>query len=488
MVSLATGVGVALRVLFAAAEVFPFAKTGGLGDVAGSLPKALKGVGHEVVVIMPCYRGLDRWGADLGRLKVPMGTGTEVVALRQANLTPQIPVLLIEHRGYFDSEQIYGYEDDGRRFALFSRAVLEASEYRNLRPHIIHCNDWHTALVPAYLQAYYADVETLRDAKVLYTIHNLRHQGSFPKGLLGYLGLPRGSVVERHLLHQGKVNMMKAGIALSDGVSTVSETYAREIQTAEYGCGLQQILRRRSDRLFGILNGIDEKVWDPENDPLIAVRFRPPNTRAKEGNKRALREELSMEPSRAPIIGFIARLVEQKGIDLVEKALPELMSRRMQMVILGTGKEEFEKALGSWRGRNPALSINLRYDETLAHRIYAGADMFLVPSRFEPCGLGQMISMRYGTVPIVRRTGGLADTVNDYAQGLETATGFTFDKYNSNSMVEAVDRALAAYQEKQEWSRIVENCSRQDFSWNRSSQAYSEVYDALTSQGPGTPP
>ncbi|MEE9237348.1 MAG: glycogen synthase GlgA [Thermoplasmata archaeon] len=476
-----------MKILFAAAEAYPFAKTGGLGDVAGSLPKALSKLGHEVNLIMPRYRGMDQWRVDLGPFNVTMGDREEVVALKEANLTPQIPVLMVDHLGYFDRERIYGYKDDGRRFALFSRAILEACRYVDFYPNVIHCNDWHTALVSAYLTAYYRHDERFDDTRVLFTIHNLHHQGSFPTELLAYLGLPE-ETIERHLLHRSKVNFMKAGISLSDGVSTVSETYAKEIQTPEYGHGLHQVLRQRGSQLYGVLNGLDGEVWNPQADSLIPRKYDPLNSKGKETNKRALQREIGLNSSSAPLMGFIARLVKQKGMDLLQEALPKILSMNLQLVILGTGRERFEEALQSWKERSPNLSVNLRYDEGLAHRIYAGADMFLMPSRFEPCGLGQMISMRYGTVPVVRRTGGLADTVVDYALGPRRATGFTFDEYKSDSLLEAVDGAVSVYHDRRAWRRLLENCSRQDHSWDRSSRAYEGIYRRFTQQGPEVPP
>ncbi|MFQ5838970.1 MAG: glycogen synthase, partial [Thermoplasmata archaeon] len=267
-----------------------------------------------------------------------------------------------------------------------------------------------------------------------------------------------------------------------------SETYAREIQTPEYGSGLHRVFRQSRHQFYGVLNGVDEDVWDSRKDAFIARTYEPTDSRGKEANKRALQQELGLQRLKVPLLGFIARLVAQKGVDLLLGALPEILARKLQLVILGTGKRKFEEGLKSWIGRNPNLSVNLRYDEGLAHRIYAGADLFLMPSKFEPCGLGQMISMRYGTIPIVRRTGGLADTVFDYSQGLERATGFSFDVYSPRSLLEALDRALHVYGNRNEWNRLKENISRQDFSWDRSARTYVDVYSSIALKRSPRPP
>ncbi len=475
-----------MKIIFASVEVYPFAKAGGLGDVAGSLPKALASLGHEVNVIMPRHHGMDRWRVDLGPFNVPMGGRKEVAALKEGNLTHNIPVLMVDHLGFFDRAAIYGYEDDGKRFAFFSRAVLEACRYVDFRPDIIHCNDWHTALIPVYLKAHYSQDRHFSRTGTLLSIHNMHHQGRFPRELLDYLALPEG-LSKKALLHGGKVNILKAGITLSDAISTVSETYAREIQTPEYGSGLHKVLRKRRDRLYGVLNGIDLEVWDPRTDSFLDSRYEPSDRRAKEANKQALQRELGLPKSKVPLMGFIGRLVEQKGVDVLLQALSEILSRKIQLIILGAGKQPLEDALRSWVGKNPNLAIHLGYDEALAHRVYAGADMFLMPSRFEPCGLGQLISMRYGTVPIVRKTGGLADTVQDYSMDPGKATGFTFDELVPEALLGAIDKALEVRKRGTAWKRLQTNGFNQDFSWERSAGTYDEIYRNLIPEIPGQP-
>ncbi len=469
-----------MRILFVASEVYPFVKVGGLGDVASSLPKALSDLGHEVNVLMPRYRGMNDWRVDLGPFDVPMGDGKEVAALKEGNLTPHVPVLMVDHLGYFDRERIYGYEDDGRRYSFFCRAILEACRHIKFAPDIIHCNDWHTALTPLYRRTHYSAQNLFKETKVLFTIHNLQYQGSFPTNLLDYIGVPEEVVSEESLLHKGRFNFMKAGIALSDAVNAVSETYSREIQTPEYGYGLHDFLRKNSGKLYGVLNGLDLDVWDPRSDAYIDQPFDSLDHPGKGANKRALQRELGLKASKSLLIGFVGRLREQKGVDILLEALPEMLSRQLQLVILGSGIERFENALEEWVGRSPKLSLNLRYDEKLAHRIYAGSDAFLMPSKFEPCGLGQLISMRYGTVPIVRKTGGLADTVRDFSEGPEGATGFTFDEYSSRALLEALDRTLDVYEQRDRWSRLKENCAREDFSWDESARLYDEIYRKLS--------
>ncbi len=468
-----------MKVLFVAAEAYPFAKAGGLGDVAGSLPKALAVSKVEVHLIMPRHRAMNQWRVDLGPFNVPMGDRQEVAALKEGNLSEVVPVLMVDHPGYFSRDKIYSYKDDGRRFAFFCRAVLEACRHVDIRPDVIHCNDWHTALVPLFLKTFYAEDEIFAGTKVLFTIHNLHHQGLLRKEFLNFLRLPRKPA--KAVLHKGKVNLMKGGILLSDAVSTVSRTYAREIQEPKHGCGLHRVLKRRSDSLWGVLNGIDHEVWNPSEDPFLARGYDPLDAEGKAVNKKALQRELGLPDSNRPLIGFVGRLVEQKGVDLLAEALPELASRRLQLAILGTGKETVEKLFRSWAGKDPTISINLRYDEGLAHRIYAGSDLFLMPSLFEPCGLGQLISMRYGTIPVARRTGGLADTVLDPAEDSEKATGLVFDEFSKSALLICVDRALKVYGDPAAWARLKQNASSRDYSWKQSAKEYLHLYERLSS-------
>lgn len=472
-----------MRILFAVAEAYPFAKVGGLGDVGGSLPKALGALGHEVNLIMPRHGGMDNWRVDLGPYNVPMGEGVEVGALKEGNLTPEVPVLMVDHPTYFGRPDVYDGRDEGRRYAFFCRAVLEACRHVHLAPDVIHCNDWHTALIPAYLRAHYREDPMLANARTLYTIHNLEGQGTFPRKLLGFLGLPDAWTTKDVLLHRGKVNFMKAGLTQADLLSTVSATYGREIQTRAYGEGLEAVVRGRAEDLRSVVNGLDGEAWDPRRDPFLPGAYDPLDDRGKATNKRALQRELGLR-GEAPLAGFVGRLVPQKGVDLLLEAMPDLLRRNLQVVLLGSGTKRYEEALAAWAGRSPRLAVVLRYDEGLAHRIYAGADLFLMPSRFEPCGLGQLISMRYGTVPVVRRTGGLADTVFDAGSDPETGTGFVFQEPSVDAFLQAVDAALMAYGDRRTWRRLRGNAVARDSSWAGSARAYEDLYREVSSMPP----
>lgn len=469
-----------LRVVFAAAEAYPLAKAGGLGDVAGSLPKALAHLGEEITLMLPRYGWLEGDPLAGASFEVPMGKSREPATLREEHLPPGIRTLLIDHPGYFDRRQIYGYHDDALRFAFFSRAVLEACRHADLRPDILHCHDWHTALIPAYLRAHYTGDPHLAKTRVVLTIHNLEHQGRVPASLLRQVDLPRSFAPRTRRWLRSRGNFLRAGLRWADAVTTVSPTYAREIQTPDLGEGLSRDLRRRGTALSGILNGLDLEVWDPRGDPFLAHPFDPLDSEGKATNKRALQQEVGLPEEETPLLGFVARLVPQKGISLLLAILSELVDRSTQLVVLGTGKTEYETALRKWVGQSRRLSLHLTYDEALAHRIYAGSDLFLMPSQFEPCGLGQMISMRYGTVPLARRTGGLADTVVDVEEDVARATGFTFDAYRPEAFLAAIDRALDAYH-SEAWRTVVANGVRQDFSWDRSARRYRDLFRQLTS-------
>lgn len=468
-----------MRVLFVAPEAYPFAKVQGLADVMGSLPKALQGLGHEVNLILPRYRHMEDWRVDLGPFNVPTGTGQEVAALKEGNLTPRVPVLMVDQLDLFHRDAIYGYEDDGLRFGFFCRAVLEACRHVQFAPDVIHCNDWQTALLPAYLRAFYREDPLLASARTLLTLHNVREQGVFPRDLLDVLGLPDAWATEEVLLRDGRVNFLKGGIVLADRVSTVSETYAREIQTEALGAGLHGVLRERGEEIPGILNGLDPDDWNPRTDPHLVRGFDPTRPRQKAAQKRALQAELGLPATKAPLLGFVGRLVEQKGVDLLLQALPDLLPRSLQVALLGSGEPRYEAALSDLAERHANLAVALRFDEGLARRIYAGSDLFLMPSRFEPCGLAQLISMWYGTPPVVRRTGGLADTVRGYSAEPEDATGFFFEPYEADALTAAVEAALRVRGNRAAWERIRANAAAQDFSWDRPARRYASLYESL---------
>ncbi len=477
-----------MRILFVASEVYPFAKTGGLADVAGSLPKALQQLGHEVNVVMPRYGFIRNPRMDMGSFTVPMGDGeSEVAELKEDSLDKarKVPVLMVDHHRYFaNRDKLYMYDDDGRRFAFFCRAVVETARFLNLRPDVIHCNDWHTGLVPVYLKTVYGKDPKLAGTRTLFTIHNQQYQGIFDREVFDYTGLPEETFTMEGLEFFGNLNFLKAGIVYADHVNTVSKTYAKEIQTPEFGHGLDGLLRRLSHKVSGVVNGIDVEEWDPVHDPRIPHPYAPGDLRGKGLDKRELQREAGLKPTeRVPLLGFISRLVDQKGLDILMPALPRILEEA-QVVILGTGDPKYHEGLTALAHRARGFGLYLKYDEDLAHRIYAGSDMFLMPSKFEPCGLGQLISMRYGTVPVVRRTGGLADTVMDYDEQPDVGTGFVFDEYTSAALSGAVRRAVRAFHDDRRWAKVVHNAFGQDFSWRASAEKYSQLYGRLADPGP----
>lgn len=471
-----------MRILFVSAEVAPFAKVGGLADVAAALPRALAELGAEVAVAMPKYRGVEA-KADLEEVsRFPVSIGgedKECVVFRSTLPGGQVPIYFLGHDPYFDREQIYGegggdYPDSLERFAFLSRGALSLAHHLEIKPEVIHVNDWHTALVPVYLRAGL----DLRGAKTVLTIHNLAYQGVFPWEKRAVLGLPEQALTA--LEHQGKLNLLKGGIATADLLTTVSPAYAREI--LERGEGLEDALRARAEDLVGVLNGVDYSVWNPETDPHLWANYSARDLSGKEENKRRLQGELGLENDpRAPLVGMISRLAEQKGFDLVIPAFDRMMALGIQFVLLGTGdpryEEFFRKAAERYQGRVAAL---ITFSEEWAHRIEAAADIFLMPSRFEPCGLNQMYSLRYGTVPVVRATGGLADTVKDYDPGRDEGNGFVFQEYAPEAMLSALRRAVGVYRGDEEaWRRLMLRGMREDHSWEASAREYLNLYRRL---------
>ncbi len=506
-----------MKVLLASSEVVGFAKTGGLADVAGALPPALAARGHDCAVIMPLYRG-----ARLGRVPfTPTGhtfalyvAGRDRAgALWQARLPgSDVPVYLVGQPDFFErddpaqghglyqftlpSGQKRDYSDNCERFTFFSRAVLEAIRLLDFWPDVLHLNDWQTGLIAPLLKDEYAQHWTAalrpryQPIRTLFTVHNIAYQGLFPYHQFLGTGLAPHLFDYRQLEFYGQLSMLKAGLVFADALNTVSPTYAKEIQTAEYGCGLQGVLFERRERLFGIVNGVDYAVWDPATDPHLPARY-DVNTVAerKPVCKAALqrRHGLAEEP-RTPLLGVIARLVDQKGVNLILQIAEGLVRLGVQLVVLGEGDAAYHRALLSLRGRFPErIGVTLALDEVLAHQIEAGADMFLMPSQFEPCGLNQMYSLKYGTVPVVRATGGLADTVVDCTPATlaaGTATGFVFGPFHTDALGDALRRALGLYHEQPaQWRRLIETGMRQDWSWGRSAAAYEALYERIVREG-----
>lgn len=485
-----------LNVLFVAAEVAPFAKAGGLADVAGSLPKAIRALGHDIRVMMPAYGWIHRHGFELRRefepFPIPMGREDVSAAILRSTLGEKIPVYFVENAHYFDREHIYGYEDDAERFIFLSRAALEACRRMNWQPHVIHCHDWHTAIVPNWLHTTYTKDPFLAAAASVYTIHNLQYQGVFGPEVLGIAGLDDyGLIVHPDIARElnAAVNLMARGILFADAINTVSPTYAQEILTPEYGEGLDPLLRERRDALYGILNGIDTEIWNPATDAYIACRYDARTLERRHENKLALQAACKLpQDAQVPLIGMVSRLADQKGLDLLEEVLESILDLGVQLVILGTGDPRYEEMLRRAAMQfSRQVAVSLTFNPPLASQIYAGSDMFLMPSRFEPCGLGQMIAMRYGSVPIVRATGGLADTVQDFDPETGEGNGFTFRAYDPQELLTAVRRAVETYRHPDTWRRLQLRGMQTDFSWRRSAREYVVLYRRALEAHRGTP-
>ncbi|MGE5416200.1 MAG: glycogen synthase GlgA [Acidobacteriota bacterium] len=470
-----------MRILIASSEVAPFAKTGGLADVAGSLPKALKKLGHDVRVVMPCYKQINA-GRYLTDLPVPMDGHLETAIVRQTELKmeqEEVPVYLIDNYKYFYRDKMYGFIDEADRFNFFTKSVLAMLPYLGFQPDVIHCNDWHTALLPLFLKVKFMEEPFYQKIGTVFTVHNLQYQGRFPKTILKNLGLDDYFFTPEELEFFGEVNFMKAGLLYSDVLNTVSQKYAMEIQTTELGEGLDGLLRKRSMDLFGILNGLDYDEIDPASDNKIYVQYDIHSLEKKKENKYQLQKELGLAMGDVPMVGLITRLVSQKGLDLISAVIDDIMRMGIQLVLLGTGEDYYEKLFADVKMRFPNhTSINLGFDPVLAQKIYAGSDIFLMPSRFEPCGLGQLISLRYGTIPVVRKTGGLWDTIKNYDKDTGYGNGFTFEDYKPEKLLDALSRAVRLYQENQEaWGKLMHMAMSMDFSWNRSAIKYLELYE-----------
>ena len=469
-----------MKILFASAEAYPLAKVGGLGDVAGSLPKALRALGHDVRMVLPRYGTIRDVREDLGPFTVQVGGRSWEGRLKTSGIDG-VPVYLIDQPELFDRPKVYEYEDDGQRFGFYCRAIPELLPKADFWPDVIHLNDWHSAMVPAFLRTAYGGDERYGRIKTILTIHNMQHQGLFGRDLLDWLGLPPKMWSVEGVEFYGQLNFMKAGISYADSVNTVSPTYAKEIQTEEYGCRLDGLLRSRAAKLSGILNGIDYDVWNPAKDPIIAKQYSKSTVDEKATNKVALQREAGLPEDRSvPVLGMVSRVTEQKGFDILIPALPGILALGAQVILLGAGEKKYEEPLADLSKARPGFVAYLKYDEALAHRIYAGSDFFLMPSKFEPCGLGQMISLRYGTLPIARVTGGLADTVSDLTAGPKSGNGFTFTDYTPGAFLDAARRAIAFYRARRGWKAVQQRAMSSDLSWNSSAKKYAALYRRLS--------
>jgi starch synthase len=478
-----------LRVCVCTSEAVPFAKTGGLADVAGALPRALADAGCDVRVVLPAYQSInrERFGfRPIGEAAVPLGNARVPVQFFESRLPGSgVPVHLVASDRYFDRPGLYGeggrdYPDNLERFTTFCRGTLALVRHVGWSPEVLHCQDWQTALLPVWLRVEPRD-SALANTGTLFTVHNLAYQGLFPPEQLPVTGLTADVFTPAGIEFYGKINLLKGGLVFADLLSTVSEQYAREIQTEEFGCGLEGVLRNRAGSLIGILNGVDYAAWDPATDRLIPATYTPQDLTGKAVCKEQLQRALGLAPEpRAPLIGMITRLADQKGLDLVSAIIETLMDMGAQFALLGTGDPayhtRFQEIGERYRGR---AAVTLGFDDTLAHRIEAGADIFLMPSRYEPSGLNQLYSLRYGTVPVVRKTGGLADTIIDAtpdARARGTANGFVFEGYSADALLGAVTRALVTFRKPEVWRRLQAVGMRQDFSWGGSADRYVAAY------------
>ena len=471
------------KILFVSTEVNPYSKSGGLGDVAGSLPKALRERGADVRVVLPLYKTVPEHlllnakiiGSFTIHLAWRMQEAT-IVALEEEN------VYFIKNDHYFHRDNYYGYDDDYERFAFFPKSAVEMLAHIGFQADILHFNDWHTGLGPTYLRSIYQQFTYYAKMKSLFTIHNLHYQGVFGREVLWDIGLNDGYFTNGELEFYGKISYLKAGIVHADAVSTVSETYAAEIQTPAYGYGMEGLLHTRGTvegKLYGITNGIDVVENNPETDPRIYVNYNANNLDKKRENKHCLQEQLGLPISDAPMLSMVTRLVEQKGLDILAIIMEELLQKDVQLVVLGTGEPRYEEMLRHFAWKyTTKVSANIRFASTLAQRIYAGSDIFLMPSVYEPCGLGQLFAMRYGTIPIVRKTGGLADTVQHFDKKTGTGTGFLFEDYLASGLMWAINEALDIYGTP-DWNVVVKNALHGDYSWDKAAKKYVDLYQRI---------
>jgi starch synthase len=482
------------KVWYLASEVSPFAKTGGLGDVTGSFPKALKTKNQEIRVIMPKYKSINerkyvlREVIRLKDIPVTINDVTRTINVKSAFLPDsKVQIYFVEIPEFFGRSGLYtdsatgkDFPDNAERFAYFCKGALETLKILSWRPDIIHCNDWQSALTPYYLNTIYKDDDFLQGIKTIFTIHNFSYQGVFKKSVAPSLDIQPEEVEENGAFeNDGNLNLLKGAILYSDQITTVSETYAKEISTKkEFGYGLEKVLQKKSKAFSGIINGVDYSVWSPSVDKLIPFKYSEEDMEGKKQNKQALLTRVNLKyQDDVPVIGMISRVVEQKGFNLLLDAMSQLMELNIQLVILGTGDKKIEKQIVSLQKKySNKISLNQAFDETLAHMIEAGSDIFLMPSSYEPCGMNQMYSLKYGTIPIVFNIGGLAETITEYDADKKSGNGFVFDKYNAKDMIRAVKRALKLYKKTESWKELQLSVMQEDFSWDQSAQHYLDLY------------
>lgn len=475
-----------MKVLFVASEAVPFIKTGGLADVAGSLPKSLKAEGVDIRVILPKYGSIkEEWTSKMshvGNITVPVSWRDKYAGVDMIE-HDGVTYYFLDNEEYFKRDSLYGYFDDAERFAFFSRAVLNVLPMLDFWPDVIHTNDWHAGMVNVFLKLDHIGDERYAGIKTLFSIHNLKYQGVFPKSVMNdVLGLDWKYFNNGDLEFYDAVNYMKAGIIYADFVGTVSRTYAQEIQYDYFGENLDGLLRKRSDSLFGIVNGIDYDVYNPATDKNLLYTYDVNSWNKKVDNKVKLQEDLGLPVKRdTPIIAMVTRLVDAKGLDLLVRIMDELLATEdAQFVLLGTGDKRYEDWFQGLQWRFPdKVSANIRFSNQLAQRIYASADIFLMPSIYEPCGIGQLIALRYGTVPVVRATGGLRDTIQPYNKYTGEGNGYIFENINAHDMAYVIKQALGDYRDKSVWNHLVENAMNSDYSWKNSAKEYINLFSRL---------
>ena len=477
-----------LRILFVTPEAVPFAKTGGLADVAGALPKYLQPLGCDLKLVMPYYRMVKKTEVPLrhlgGEMEVTVGEETIPVDLYQGQLDQEIPVYFIGREEFYDREYLYGtakgdYFDNAERFTFFSKAALLLCRSLGFSPDIIHHHEWQTGLISAYLKSIYRGDPLFSHTATVFTIHNIAYQGLFRKEKFWLTGLPEEMYNPEGIEFWEKINLMKAGIVYADVINTVSGRYSKEIQTPEFGYGLEGILSKRKEDLYGIINGVDYTEWDPSHDVHVVAHYDPNDLSGKKACKKDLLKEFHLSPSleKVPLLAMISRLADQKGFDLLAKILEELFNLDVGFVLLGTGEQKYHDLFQQVARKYPQKAgIRIAYDDRLAHKIEAGADLFLMPSKYEPCGLNQIYSLKYGTIPVVRATGGLDDTIVNYDPATRTGNGFRFNRYDAKEFLNQIKVAISFFSQPKHWKQLLQNAMAADFSWQRSAEAYLQLY------------
>jgi starch synthase len=477
-----------MHIAFAASECVPFSKTGGLADVVGALPRALAAAGHQVSVYIPRYRQTNLTDARtvVRSITVPFDDHYRFCSIVSAGSKSGVDHYFVEYPQFFDRDALYGtssgdYPDNAERFALFSRAVLEASKILGI-PQIFHCHDWQSALIPVLLKTQYAEDPAFKEVGTVFTIHNMGYQGLFPPDTLPLLTLPWDLLTMSKMEFFGNVNFLKGALVFSDFITTVSRKYSQEIQTTEFGFGLEGVLRDRASTVTGILNGVDYDEWSPQADKFIAARYSPQDLSGKAKCKQDLLAAFGIaNPDlKLPVIGIVSRFAAQKGFDLIAQIMDRLAREEMIVIALGNGDKQYEEMFARLQKQFPQkIAIKIAYDNAIAHKIEGGSDMFLMPSKYEPCGLNQIYSLKYGTVPVVRATGGLDDTIEPWDARTGRGTGFKFSDYNGEALLLTIKEALKAFRDQTSWQTLMRNGMDKDFSWNNSAKEYGRIYERV---------